>query len=157
MTPHIEENDVQDDLLPGISDVESARYLLADMHDDLRGRIMRIRYLTDLGADLGSEGTMLFGGYTTYTAWFEASSSFIYGNYASTTPLCQALAENLLAASLQGGMMMDDLPPRIQFRETLKRCQIQGLLDDRDCVDLERLMILRNPQPSSEFERFLQP
>jgi hypothetical protein len=108
------------------------------------GRVARLRYLTDLGADLGAHGTMLFGGQTTYHAWAEARSSFIHGNYVATIVLCQSLAENLLAAFLHGGPV-DDLPPRIHFDETLRRCRASGLLIDQDLNDLKKLTSLRNP------------
>ncbi|MFG1250182.1 hypothetical protein [Xanthobacter flavus] len=41
--------------------------------------------------------------------------------------------------------MMDDLPPRIAFRDTLQRCQDRNLISGQDSSDLERLMSLRNP------------
>jgi hypothetical protein len=41
--------------------------------------------------------------------------------------------------------MMEDLPPRIAFRDTLKRCRDRNLISDQDSGDLERLMSLRNP------------
>ncbi len=41
--------------------------------------------------------------------------------------------------------MMEDLPPRIAFRDTLKRCQDRNLISGQDSGDLERLMSLRNP------------
>ncbi len=41
--------------------------------------------------------------------------------------------------------MMDDLPPRITFKDTLKRCQDRNLISGQDSGDLERLMSLRNP------------
>src|SRR4029453_4103074 len=75
------EQDPQDDLLSGVSDLDSVRHLIAEMQHDLPGRVQRFRYLADISADLGSEGTMLFGGYTAYGAWAEARSSFVHGNY----------------------------------------------------------------------------
>ncbi len=41
--------------------------------------------------------------------------------------------------------MVDDLPPRIAFRGTLKLCQDRNLISGQDSGDLERLMSLRNP------------
>jgi hypothetical protein len=135
----------QPDLLSGISDLDAVSHLLADLHDDLPGKVTRLRHLADLGEVLGSQGTMLFGGAATFNAWTEARSSFVHGNFAATTLLCQSLVENLLAAFLHAGLMMDDLPPRIAFRDTLKRCQDRNLISSQDSDDLDRLMSLRNP------------
>jgi hypothetical protein len=41
--------------------------------------------------------------------------------------------------------MTDDLPARIAFRDTLKRCQDRNLVSSQDTGDLEKLMSLRNP------------
>lgn len=136
--------DAQADLFSGLSDVEAMRLLLADMHEDLPGRIERLRYLNDLTVDLGTEGTMLFGGQTTYHAWAEARSSFVHGNYVATVILCQSLAENLLAA-FAGAGPSDEKKGRVQFRETLDQCFDIGLLSDQDVADLKRLTSLRNP------------
>ncbi len=133
------------DLLGGISDLASARYLLANLHDDLSDKVMRFRHLADLGADLGSRGTMLSGGSTTYTAWIEARSSFVHGNFIATVLICQSLIENLLAAFLHEGLTPEQLPPRVAFKQTLIRCQAKNLITDQDSRDLERLMSLRNP------------
>jgi len=133
------------DLLSGISDLDAVSHLLADLHDDLPGKVTRFRHLADLGGALGPQGTMLFGGAATFNAWTEARSSFVRGNFAATILLCQSLVENLLAAFLHAGLMMEDLPPRIAFRDTLKRCQDRNLISGQDSGDLERLMSLRNP------------
>jgi hypothetical protein len=140
-----EDEGSQPDLLSDISDLDSVRFLIADMHDDLAGRVRRCRYLAELGAELGPGGTMLFGGAATFNAWNEARSSFIYGNYVGVILLCQALVENLLAAFLHASLLGGDLPPMVSLRETLKRCRSGGLVTDEDCRDLERLMGLRNP------------
>ncbi|GAN77193.1 hypothetical protein [Acidisphaera rubrifaciens] len=134
----------QPDLLSGISDIDAVSHLLADLHNDLPGKVTRLRYLADIGEALGTEGTMLFGGIATFNAWAEARSSFAYGNFAATTLLCQSLVENLLAAFLHAGLM-DNLPSRIVFRDTLKRCRERDLISSQDTHDLERLMSLRNP------------
>lgn len=135
---------VQADLFSGLSDVKGVRLLLADMHEDLHERIARLRYLNDLSTDLGAEGTMLFGGLTTYHAWAEARSSFVHGNYVATVILCQSLAENLLAAFVAAGPS-DDRKGKVQFRETLDQCRAIGLLGDQDVTDLRKLTSLRNP------------
>jgi hypothetical protein len=135
----------QPDLLSDISDLDAVSHLLADIHNDLPGKVTRFRHLVDLGDALGSQGTMFFGGAATFNAWTEARSSFVHGNFAATILLCQSLVENLLAAFLHAGLMMDDLPPRIAFRDTLKRCQDRNLISVQDSGDLERLASLRNP------------
>ncbi len=135
----------QPDLLSSISDLDAVSHLLADLHDELPGKVTRFRHLADLGGALGSQGTMLFGGTAAFNAWTEARSSFVQGNFAATILLCQSLVENLLAAFLHAGLMMDDLPPRIAFSDTLKRCRDRNLISGQDSSDLERLMGLRNP------------
>lgn len=145
MTLGDENRKTQDDLLSGISALDAVSHLLADLHDDLPGKVTRFRHLADLGDALDPQGTMLFGGTTAFNAWVEARSSFVHGNFAATILLCQSLVENLLAAFLHAGLMMDDLPPRIAFRDTLKRCQDRNLISSQDSDDLERLMGLRNP------------
>lgn len=141
MTNHGEQ---QGDLLSDISDLDLVRHLLAEMHDDFFGRVMRLRQLTDLGRDLGRNGTMIFG-LVAAVAWEEARSSFVNGNFVATVLLCQSLAEHLLASFLHGGLLVDDLPDRVAFKETLKRCQDKGLILERDARDLSKLMALRNP------------
>lgn len=133
------------DLPSGDSDLDAASHLLADLHCDLPGKVTRFRHLADLCGTLGSQGTILFGGSTTFTAWTEARSSFVHGNFAATVLLCQSLLESLLAAFLHLDPMKDDLPPRITFRDTLMRYQDENLISGQDLGDLERLMGLRNP------------
>lgn len=140
-----ERADAQSDLLSDISDLDAVRHMLADIHDDLPDKVTRFRHLADLGGALGTQGTMLFGGAATFNAWTEARSSFVHGNFAATILLCQSLVENLLAAFLHAGLMIDDLPPRIAFRDTLRRCQDRNLISNQDSGDLEGLMSLRNP------------
>ena len=135
----------QPDLLSDLSDLDFVRHLLADLNDDLRGKVARFRMLTDLGRDMGRHGTMIFGGHAPYHAWIEARSSFVHGNFVATVLLCQGLVEHLLAAYLHGGLMVDDLPERIAFRVTLSRCRERGVISEQDDTDLKRLMALRNP------------
>lgn len=135
----------QPDLLSDISDLDLVRHLLADLHDDLPGKISRLRMLTDLGRDMGRHGTMIFGGHAAHHAWIEARASFVHGNFAATVLLCQGLVEHLLAAFLHGGLLVDDLPERVSFRETLRRCHELNVISEQDGDDLNRLMELRNP------------
>ncbi|TRO86001.1 hypothetical protein FKB34_16280 [Glycocaulis profundi] len=137
--------DDQPDLISDLSDLDFVCHLLADFHDDLRGKIGRFRMLTDLGGQMGPSGTMIFGGHAAYRAWVEARSSFVHGNYMATILLCQGLVEHLLAAYLHAGLMVDDIPDRIQFADTLRRCREREVISDSDVTDLRRMMALRNP------------
>lgn len=47
---------IQSDLFSETSDVTVVRFLLADLHDDLLGKVRRFRFLADLGAELGPPG-----------------------------------------------------------------------------------------------------
>lgn len=133
------------DLLSEISDFDLVRHLLADLHDDLSGKIARFRQLVDLSHALGSSGTMLFGGDVTDAAWQEARWSFIHGNFAATVLICQGLAEHLLGSFLHAALLIDDFPKRVSFAETVRRCQERNVISDLDATDLRRLMNLRNP------------
>ena len=137
--------DDQPDLLSDLSDLDFVRHLLADLHDDLPGKVGRFRMLTDLGGQMCRSGTMIFGGHAAYHAWVEARSSFVHGNYAATILLCQGLVEHLLAAYLHAGLLVDDIPDRIQFADTLRRCREREVVSDEDVTDLRRMMALRNP------------
>lgn len=135
----------QPDLLSDLTDLDFARLLLAEMHDDLHGKISRFRMLTDFSLDLGRNGTMIPGGHAAYCAWIEARSSFVHGNFVATVLLCQGLVEHLLAAHLHVDLLIEDIPNRIPFRETLRRCRERDVIDDQDVADLQKLMALRNP------------
>jgi hypothetical protein len=137
----------QPDLLSDLSDLDFVRHLLADLHDDLREKVGRFRMLTDLGSEMGRSGTMIFGGHAAYHAWVEARSSFVHGNFVATVLLCQGLVENLLAAYLHAGLLIDDVPERIKFADTLRRCREREVISDADVADLRRMMDLRNPLP----------
>jgi hypothetical protein len=100
--------------------------------------------LTDRG-QMGRSGTMIFGGHAAYHAWVEARSSFVHGNYVATILLCQGLFEHLLAAYLHAGLLVDDVPERIKFGDTLRRCREREVVSDDDVADLRRMMDLRNP------------
>ncbi|RJG02271.1 hypothetical protein [Noviherbaspirillum sedimenti] len=135
----------QGKLLSPLNDIEVVRVLLADLHDDLGGKVARFHQLSDLSGVLGSTGTMLPGGETAYAAWIEARASFVHGNYVATVMLCQGLAEHVLAAELVLGIQAEELPKKISFQETLRRCLARGVLSQNDVDDLRRLMDLRNP------------
>jgi len=136
-------DEVQEDLLSSVTDISLVRHLLADLHDDLLGKIQRFRFLNDLGERDGRQ-SMLFGGQLVYNAWMEARSSFVHGNYVATVLLCQSLVENLLAAFLHGGLL-ETLPNRVRFDETLQRCLATNVIDEQDQADLKQLVDLRNP------------
>jgi len=48
----------QPDLLSDLSDLDIVRYFLAEMHDDLKGRVSRLRMLADFNRDLGPQGAV---------------------------------------------------------------------------------------------------
>lgn len=136
-------DDGEGDLLSPLTELEFLQLFLRDLHDDLPGRITRMRYLGDQAGTLGSAGTMILGGSPAYNAFAEARSSFVNGNYAATIILCQAMAENLLAAAIQldGGLV----PNRVAFAETLRLCEGKGYLTGHDSAELKKLANLRNP------------
>lgn len=138
-------DDPQAALLSSIGDVEIVRILLADLHNDLPGKVSRFHQLADLSLALGSGGTMLPGGETTLAAWTEARASFIHGNYVATVLLCQGLAEHMLAAHLAIGIHGEQLSNRISFHDMLLRCLARKVISPNDADDLRRLMGLRNP------------
>ena len=135
----------QPDLLSDLSDLDLVRYLLADLHDGLDGKVSRLHLLADLSGTMGQRGTMIFGGPAAYLAWVEARDCFVHANFVATILLCQGLVEQLLAAYLHAGLLVGDIPGRVQFRETLRRCREHDVISDDDVKDLERLMGLRNP------------
>ena len=135
----------QFDLLSPLTDLDLTRILIADLHNGLDGMVARYRQLADLSSSLGSEGSMLAGGQTSLAHWTEARSSFIQGNFAATVLLPQGLAEHILAAYLGIQFLSEDIPKRISFQETLRRCRSQNIINHADEADLRRLMELRNP------------
>jgi hypothetical protein len=139
------EKKAQSELLSPIQDLDIVRILLADLHDDLWGKVARFHQLSDLSETLGSSGTMMPGGELVFAAWTEARASFIHGNYVATVLLCQGLAEHILAAHLSLAINGEEIPERISFRETLSRCVAKELITQKDVEDLQRLMGLRNP------------
>jgi hypothetical protein len=137
--------DDQTDLLSSFKEIDLVRFLIADLHDDLAGKVARFHQLSDLSTVLGSNGTLMPGGHTTYIAWSEARTSFVHGNYIATVMLCQGLAEHLLASHLALGIDAERLPDKIPFQDTLRRCLADQVISQEDANDLRRLMTLRNP------------
>ncbi|MEZ0497517.1 hypothetical protein [Sphingomonas sp. IW22] len=135
----------QPDLLTDLHDLDFVRLLLAEMHDDLRGKVSRFRQLDDTVSAIGSRQSMIPGGEVAYAAWVEARSTFVHGNFVATVLLSQALAEQMLAAMLVTGLDAEPIPARIAFRDTLARCRTRNFISEQDATDLERLMNLRNP------------
>ncbi|KPF75592.1 hypothetical protein IP78_13545 [Brevundimonas sp. AAP58] len=136
-------DDGEGDLLSPLTETEFLQLLLRDFHDDLPGRITRLRYLADQAGTLGSAGAMIVGGSPAYNAYTEARSSFVNGNYAATIILCQAMAENLLAAAVR--LDGTEVPNRVAFAETLRLCEAKGYVTRPDCEALKKLANLRNP------------
>ncbi|WP_339730218.1 hypothetical protein [uncultured Pseudomonas sp.] len=134
----------QEELFSPLSDLQAAQWLLGELHDGLPGRVARFQQVNDLCANLGSLGTMI-PGEVAYSAWLEARSSFVNGNYVATVMLCQGLAEQMLASQLTLGLNAPKLPKKIGFQDTLSRCVEQGVIDPTQAGELKRLMDLRNP------------
>ncbi|OAP45786.1 hypothetical protein [Sinorhizobium americanum] len=139
------EEEEQIDILSPVKDLGFVSFLLADLHDDLTGKVERFRQLADLSVSLGANGTLLTGGKTTYHAWVEARTSFVHGNYIATVMLCQGLAEHLLASFVELNVGAVPLPPKVSFYETLNRCLSTAIISEPDADALRRLMKLRNP------------
>lgn len=135
----------QQTLFSPLADVDIFHHLLADLHNDLAGKVARFRQLADLSMKLGSYGSMIPGGETAHSAWVEARSSFVHGNFVATVMLCQGMAEQMLAAHLAMGLSSQPLAEKIKFPETLRRCLADGVISESDAEDLRRLMRLRNP------------
>lgn len=133
------------DFFSDLSDLDFVRLLLAELHDDLPGKVSRFWMLIDSGRELGPNGTMIPGGHVAYHAWVEARSSFVHGNFLATVLLCQGLVEHLLAAHLHGALLVDNLPERVVFHDTLRYCREHNVISEQDGRDLRKLMDLRNP------------
>ncbi|OQM76610.1 hypothetical protein [Manganibacter manganicus] len=138
-------SDSQRDLFSDTGALGFVQILLAEMHDDLLGKVARFRQLTDLSKTLGPGGTMIHGGEVAYTAWTEARNSFIHGNYIATVMLCQSLAENLLAAYIDTDLEAEKLPKRVSFNDTIRRCVSKGVFDKSFSGELITMMNIRNP------------
>ncbi|MBK3468723.1 hypothetical protein [Pseudomonas sp. MF6776] len=144
----------QEELFSPLSDLQAAQWLMGELHDDLPGRVARFQQVNDLCANLGSTGTMI-PGEVAYSAWVEARSSFVNGNYVATVMLCQGLAEQMLASHLTLSLNAPELPKKIGFQDTLSRCLEQGVIEPSLAGQLNQLMGLRNPL--SHFRRVDDP
>lgn len=132
-------------LFSGLNDLDFVRVLLADLHDDLLGKVGRLHQLEEISSALGAAGTMMPGGEKVLAAWLEARSSFVQGNYMATVMLCQSLVEHMLAAHLEMAMEPVSRSSRPSFRETLRRSVEQRVISEQVARDLEKLMEIRNP------------
>lgn len=101
----------QERLFSPLHDLQAAQLLLGELHDDLPGRVARFHQINDLYANLGSRGMMIPGGEAAYTAWVEARSSFVSGNYIATVMLRQGLAGHIFAANLTARPDAPEIPP----------------------------------------------
>jgi hypothetical protein len=129
------------------------RALLADLHDDLEGRVERLRLLLAIESDFGGgRGLLLPGGTPAQFAYLETRQAFVAGNFLSVILLSQCMLENVLAAQIgletlsreiKGGSPIE-LRTRPTFRETIAACRRANILDNKDEVDLARLSDLRN-------------
>lgn len=152
--------DNQEYLFSPLADVDFFRHLVADLHDDLGGKVARFRQLADLSIGMGDAGTMI-PGQTSHVSWLEARSSFVHGNFIATVMLCQGLAEHVLASHLSMRIGGKPLPSRLQFKDTLKRSVDDRVITEKFANDLRTLMSLRNPlshfrdinDPSSLYRR----
>ena len=62
------------DILSPLTEIDLARLLIAELHNGLDGMVARYRQLADLSSSLGSEGSILAGGETSWAHWTEARS-----------------------------------------------------------------------------------
>nr|WP_294560650.1 hypothetical protein [uncultured Rhodopila sp.] len=97
--------EIMPDLLSPIKDLGLVRLLLEDLHYDLLGKVARFRQLADLSGALGSGGTMLPGGETTYAAWSEARTSFIHVSVSCRPPTDLAPREGYFGQPAGSGLM----------------------------------------------------
>ncbi len=118
------------ELFSQLSDVDIMQMLLANLHDDLVGKVGRFRRLSDLSAILGFEGTMIPGGQTAYSAWVEARASYVHGNFVATVMLVQGLAEHVLASYLHMGWPGENLPTR-SHEPRVRHCFAEIFPNDR--------------------------
>lgn len=136
--------DDQEHLFSPLADVDFFRHLVADLHDDLEGKVARFRQLADLSMGMGAAGTIV-PGQTSHVSWLEARSSFVHGNFIAAVMLCQGLAEHVLASHLSMRLGGEPLPVRLQFKDTLNRSVNDGVITEEFAKELRALMALRNP------------
>lgn len=132
-------------LLSGLDDLDVAQQLLAELHDDIRGRVGRLHMLADLSRELGLCGAMIPGGTIAYRAWSEARGSFINGHFVATVLLCQGMMEHMLASDLEMGIDPMEMPPKASAKTIRKRSREVGLISPDEERELELLERLRNP------------
>jgi hypothetical protein len=135
------------------SETMALRTLLADLHDDLAGRVDRLRLLLALEADFGSgRRLMIPGGTPAYAAYVETRQAFVLGNFLSVVLLSQCVLENILAAQLGLNAMSAEIRGgtpkqqklRPEFREIVAACKASNMLTQEDERDLFRLADFRN-------------
>ena len=134
-------------------DSELFRVLLADLHDELPGRIERQKLLWRWESDAYAGGQLMIpGGHTAYMAYVELRQAFISGYFLSTVLLAQCLVENVLASQIGIDAMSAQIKgsdhETLRDRPTAKECiaasRRLGVLDATDEVDLFRLAEARN-------------
>ena len=127
--------------------------LLADLHDDLEGRVERLRLLIAIESDFGQgRGLLLPGGTPAQFAYLETRQAFVLGSFLSVILLSQCMLENVLAAQvgleavsreIKGGEPIE-MSSRPSFRQTITNCRTVGIINEEDEDDLIRLSDLRN-------------
>ncbi|MEZ2405771.1 hypothetical protein AB6806_03000 [Bosea sp. RCC_152_1] len=129
------------------------QFLLADLHDDLSGRVARLRLLLAFEADFGQgRGLLLPGGTPAQFAYTETRQAFIQGNFLSVILLSQCVLENVLTAEIGllslsneiKGVSTIRLKDRPWFRDIVVAGRSAGILGEEDERDLLRLAELRN-------------
>lgn len=138
-------DDQKTDLFSDFTDINSAKLLIEELYLDLEGKVGRVRQLTDLTRDLSPSGTLMPGGEVVSHLWSEVRSCFVHGNFAGTILLSQALAEQLLASYLSMALSSNEVPKKMQFRDTIQKCISINTITKEDGDNLRRLSDLRNP------------
>lgn len=128
----------------GTENLERVQHLLSDLHDDILGKVERLRMLEDVyAAELTADHLMVPGGEPALEVLREARWSFVHGSFVSTVLLCQVLVEQLLTAAIYMGG--EDLSKRVSFSHVLERGRVLGYVSDKDVSDIRQLIDLRNP------------
>lgn len=127
--------------------------ILADLQEDLEGRVTRLRLLIAIESDFGAgRGLLLPGGFPASLAYVETRRAYVNGEFLSVILLSQCVLENALAAHLGLEAMSAEIhgvdgpttKARPGFRDTIKDCKGIGVLSEADELDLYRLADLRN-------------